>query len=312
MGFEMSEIELRLSDKDPPALDEHKTIYRDVLNLPDPVKLGLTIRYFNNSALTLYFRIEGTGTGYTFTPVNMGSLASGLNAYYNLDQFGSRAKPAAGAFTQGELEEKVTLTLKAYTDAGYSVLYDTFSRDVTLNWIKSDDPAFTEDFLNNFDDGTVQGWVAMSEVGNDGGYPTLAAAADFFLSAPDSLKMTSRRDPSTGELRSRLYKSFATPNKTKVYAIVDVRWNRYSTNTNPKNLTEQIDSAVLLFIGRPYNGVNADYYPMAKWMRFVVPLPANTTVEIRIVPDCYINYTVGIDPFQDSYFWIDDFKIISK
>ncbi|MCL6579207.1 MAG: hypothetical protein K6T73_07455, partial [Candidatus Bathyarchaeota archaeon] len=86
-------IELRLSDVDPPAPEPKRTIYRDIANLPDPVKLGLTIRYFNHDDVGLYFQITGSGTGYTFGTVNLGLLASGKNAYINLDEFASRAKP---------------------------------------------------------------------------------------------------------------------------------------------------------------------------------------------------------------------------
>ena len=70
-------IELRLSDVDPPAPEPKRTIYRDIVNLPDPAKFGLTIRYFNYDDVGLYFQITGSATGYTFGTVNLGLLASG-------------------------------------------------------------------------------------------------------------------------------------------------------------------------------------------------------------------------------------------
>jgi hypothetical protein len=304
-------IELRLSNIDPPAPEPKRTIYRDIVNLPDPVKLGLTIRYFNHDDVGLYFQITGSGTGYTFGTVNLGLLASGADAYQNLDEFASRAKPSASDLPNGEKEENITLILKAYTDSGYTNLKWTFERVVTVHWINSADPAFTVDFLNNFDDGTVQGWAAANEIGNDTGYPTVTVATDYVLSPPYSLRMKQYfAATGLGQKRARLYKSFTTPNKDKIYAIMDIRVG----STDPtyhyqKNLRIQQDTTLLIWLGKPYDTATADYIPEGKWIRVVVPLPKNTTLEIRIIHEAYAASS-GSGIYL--YLWLDDFKIISK
>ena len=301
-------IELRLSDVDPPAPDPPRTIYRDVLDLPDPVLLGITIRYFNYDGVGLYFQITASGTGYTFGTVNLGLLGAGANRYENLDDFGSRAKPVVGDFTLGEFEESVTLILRAYTDAGYTDLKWTHERTVTVYWIKSDDAAWTLDEDDDFDDGTVMGWAVANETGNDGGYPTIAVATDFVLSAPYSCKITQKASAEGVEFRARLYKSFTTADRPKVFAIINLRSAVNSAFVRIKNVQVQRDGTVLVFLGRPYDGENEDYLVMDKWMRIVVLLPRNTTLDVRLVQSFHAR-SFGA---YLGYLWLDDFKIISK
>jgi hypothetical protein len=204
------------------------------------------------------------------------------------------------------MEENITLILKAYTDSGYTNLKWTYERIVTVHWINSADAAFTVDFLNNFDDGTVQGWALTCEVtpSNAG---SLGIATDYVLSAPYSLKMK----PcwyGGGEGRSYISKSFSTPNKSKIFAIADVRMAHQSgSNGGLKTLRIQNGTAVLVFLGKPYDTVaSANYIPKDKWMRIVVPLPANASVDFRIDLDYYTG--TG----YEAYLWLDDFRIISK
>jgi hypothetical protein len=263
------------------------------VNLPDPVKLGLTIRYFNHDDVTLYFRITGSASGYTFGTVDLGSLASGTDAYKNLDEFASRAKPSASDLPNGEKEENITLILKAYTDSGYTNLKWTYERIVTVHWINSADPAFTVDFLNNFDDGTVQGWTNPSGVG------TLAVATDYVLSPPYSLRWSWSQSTGPSPVYNsgvRMQKSFTTPNKDKVFAIIDLRAGGVAQYWS---ITIQKDSDTLIYL----------YYPPTnKWMRIVVPLPKNSTVVLNFANYVYFPAnTTGT-----TYLWLDDFKIISK
>ena len=304
-------IELRLSNVDPPEPDPPRTIYRDVLNLPDPVKIGITIRYFNYDDVTLYFKVTGEGAGYTFGTVELGALGSGQNAYENLDEFGSRAKPSAGEFTDGEFDEDIKLILRAYTDAGYSNLKWTHERIVSVHWIKSDDASFTVDFLNNFDDGTVQGWAVADELNNNTPtYPQIAVASDYVLSAPYSVKMTqgSYERGADGRTRARLYKSFLTPTKNKVFGILDVRTASTSGAYN-NYIKIQRDTNVLVIIGED-SVADADQFPKNKWMRTVVPLPKNVTIEVRVVHQ--YRSSLPAPPPCAGYLWMDDFKIISK
>jgi len=298
----MAKIELRLSSIDPPTPDPPRTIYRDIYNLPSTTYLGLTGRYFNFDDVTLYFQITGTGPGYTFSTVNLGSLASGTSAYINLDNFASRSRPAS------ELTQTVDLILRAYTDSGYSNLKWTFTRTVTVIWINSADPSYTQDVLNNFDDGTVQGWAVLCETQCDTGLPDLGVTTDYALSPPNSLRMRNRTISGKDFHRGRLYKSFTTPDRNKVYAIFDVRTGgQVLTAVNQRVLIVRRDSTVLIYLGTTCAYVAVDAIPEAKWFRIVVPLPRNTSLEIQIA-HCVASYVGG----GYSYLYMDDFKIISK
>jgi hypothetical protein len=322
----MSKIELRLSNVDPPLPDPPRTIYRDIVNLPDPVKLGITIRYFNHDDVDLYFQITGSGTGYTFGTVNLGLLASGANAYKNLDEFASRAKPSPSDLTLGEMEENITLILKAYTDSGYTNLKWTYERIVTVHWINSADAAFTVDVLNNFDDGTVQGWSGehinyyITPYGGIGTLVTADIAADYVLSAPYSLKITDRVQVNMQAaatfycwIKAKMYKQFSTPNKTKIFAVADVRISMDPATRYGKLLELDKDSTVLIKLGKEPDTETTAYFPHDKWVRLVVPLPANTTLTLSLIAAIYGSKYLNVSPsYFYLYFWLDDFKIISK
>jgi hypothetical protein len=274
-----------------------KTIYTDIVGLPDPVMLGITIHYYNHSDETLYMKIFIEGPSpWSSNAVALGSLAGGANAYVNLDNFTSRTKPTSAT------TEVLTLTLRGYTDSGYSILKYEFSRSLTVVFIKSDDGSWTQDVLNNFDDGTIQGWSAIAEVGL---VDSIGVTTDYVLSTPYSLKIVT----GTGQYsrqRIRVYKSFTTPNKDNVYAIFNVRLGAIADAVVTKNLTIKRDDTILIFLGRAWDDLfQSNYVPANKWLRIVVPLPKNTTLEIRIIAEFYVyNYKGTI--------WQDDFKIISK
>jgi len=305
-------IELRLSDVEPPDPEPKRTIYRDIANLPDPTKLGITIRYFNYDDVGLYMQITGSGTGYTFGTTNLGLLASGANAYRHLDEWASKAKPSPGDLPGGEMQENITLTLKGYTDSGYTNLKWTFERIVTVYWINSADAAFTVDELDNFDDGTVQGWAAANETGNDGGYPAVGVVTDYVLSASYSLRITQQAYNAVGnkEVRGRLYKSFTTQNKPKVFAIFDIRLaDGDSANTWKKYIASRRDGTTLIFLGRPFDAVASSYVPLNRWIRIVMPLPGNTTLTVQIAFD-WLHPILAAT--YSTYVRMDDFKIVSK
>jgi len=297
-------IDLRFSNIDPPAPEPPRSIYADLVNLPDPVYLGLTVRMFNYDAVGLYMRVDAYKAGWTFTSNDFGLLASGGNMYRNIDNFGYRTKPASAT------TETITVRLRAYTDAGYTNLKWTFERVIDIIFIKSDDGSWTQDVLNNFDDGTAQGWAVANETGNDGAYPIIEVRTDYVLSTPYSVRMFSRWTTNLKEVRSRLYKSFTTADRNYVFAIINIRQGFDDpAATYTKYLQVQRDSTVLVFLGRPFDTSMAlgDYTPENKWMRIVVPLPRNTAVEIRLIQDVYAGSATHY-----GYLWQDDFMIISK
>jgi len=291
-------IELRLSEVEPPKPDEPRTMYRDLANLPDPMQLGLTIKAYNYDDVGLYFQITGNHPDYTFQTVNLGLIGSGANITSNLDNFASRSRPVA------ETEEVITLILRAYTDAGHSDLKWTYNRSVTVIIISSQDGSWTTDVDNNFDDGTVQGWNFTQEFGTPVG--SIGVATDYVLSAPYSLRMTCPLGSGTTEWRGRYDKSFTTPDRTNVFAIIEMRVAKSDIDyINRIQVTRA--GTLLIHLGRDDLALS-DYVPIGKWVRAVVPLPRNTTIEVRIIVRRYRTVT----PTTNGYSWLDDFKIISK
>lgn len=305
-------IDLRLTDIDPPAEEEKRTIYRDLVDLPSTTKLGITIRYFNHYDATLYFQVTASCPNYSFKTINLGSLNSGANAYSNLDEFGTRPKPSS------ERAETITITLKAYTDSAYTDLLFTKKREVQVVWI--DSSTYTIDVANNFDDGTIQGWSAVEEI--CAGYDSEGVVTDYVLSAPYALRGTGwcQRTAGVGwyEVRTRIEKTFTTPDRPTVFAIFNVRlslrWVHSSGNVGLKFAEVRRDGTVLVHLGRTFDGNATDYVPRDKWMRIVVPLPRNTTLTLRIIQDSSWEIT-GSGPGtaeQHNDIRMDDFKIISK
>jgi hypothetical protein len=304
-------IELRLSNILPPATEPARTIYLDINNLPNPVLFGITARYFNYDNVNLYFQITGSAPGYTFGTVNLGSLASGANAYQNLDQLISRAKPSSSNLTNGELQETITLILNAYTDSGYSNLKWTYQRTVTVYFINSADPSFTLLELDNFDDGTVDGWTAQIISGATS--QSCAIASDYVLSAPYSLK-TSNTGSEGSDCQTRTYKQFTIPNATKAFAIFDIRYSDisisgYGTVYGIKNIQIRINGTSLIFLGQPFDTLGTDYVPVNRWIRIVVPIPVNVTLTLDVFEEVYIVMVGGTATWP---LWMDDFKIIYK
>jgi hypothetical protein len=294
-------IELRLTDVDPPTEEPHRTIYHDIASLPDPVIQGITIRYFNHDDVDLYFKITGSGTGYTFTPVNLGLLATGTNAYKNLDNFASRAKPTS------ETSENITLTLTAYTDSGYTNLKWTFERVVQVIWINSADPLYTLDESDNFDDGTVQGWASNSIYGT----PSQGVSTQYVLSTPYAFYAKNTFTAGSGAAWWEAYKEFTTPNKDTVYAIIDMRVTPFA-DEGPygQGLTyiEVLrDSTLIIHLGKSAEtSTRYDDVPRNRWIRIVVPLPKSVTLTLKI--RAYVNYYSN----NSCSITLDDFKIISK
>jgi len=305
-------IDLRFSNVNPPSPEPSRSIYADILNLPDPVLLGLTVRVFNYDSVGLYMKVDGYDGAWTIPAVNLGLLGAGSNMYSNLDQMGSRARPAAA------LTETITIRLRAYTDSGYTVLKWTYTRAISVVFIKSDDGSWTQDFLDNFDDGTVDGWAAVKS--SSYGDMTEAVATDQVLSPAYSLKGTYDLYNISGaqnEFWFYHYKTFATPNKATVYALIDVRISSLgdsSTYVRVKNLSVLNSTALLIYLGKPYDIVlsGGDYIPQNRWLRIVVLLPSNSSVQIRVLLDALRYATAGVGEHSRIYIWLDDFKIISK
>jgi hypothetical protein len=118
--------------------------------------------------------------------------------------------------------------------------------------------------------------------------------------------MTCPAGSGSTEWRGRFDKSLTTPNKDKVYAIINLRVAKSDTDYINYIQIRRNDT-VLIHLGR-VNLAKSDYVPTARWIRVVVPLPKNTTLTLGI---CVRRYR-EVSPNANGYAWLEDFKIISK
>lgn len=260
-----------------------KTIYTDIVSMPDPMLLGVTIHYYNQSDGTLYMKIYGSGTGWSSNSVQLGSLTTGTNDWYNLDNFLSRSKPASAT------TETITLTLKGYSDAGYTTEVYSFSRSVTVIFIKSDDGTWTTDDEDNFDDGTTMGWS-----GNALG---LGVSAAFALSPPYSLYGYSAAGGGIYADSIRILRDaviLIQISKPAAAGVVPVStWLRF--------MVPLPSSTTLTLTVEVYSQTTGTWRTFTK----SITTPSRTTIY------AIINLRVYSDTGR-VYQWMDDFKLISK
>lgn len=309
-----SGIELRLSSVDPPDPEPPCIIYRDIVGVPETTYLGLTVRIFNWKDTTLYFSITGSGEGYTFKTVQLGTVDSGKNKYFLLDAFATKPRPAPEELEEGEKIETIELILSAYSDEDYTDLVETYTKQVTIHWINSEDPAFNTEVLNNFDDGTVQGWNL--EAVSSKTKVELSVASDYALSAPYSLKARHRYYYYSypASTTARLYKSFTTPDKDEVFAILNIRLDRMPAEGYDSGYAKAVEiwcnNTLLMRLGGATT-TNKDNVPLDRWIQVTVPLPKDQTVVIEIRwSGTHGSYGGTWD--QWYILWLENFRIISK
>jgi len=302
-----------------------RTIYTDIVDAPDPCKMGITIHYYNYSDQNLYFKFFGEGPSpWVSNSSEIGLINSGIHEYKNFNNFMERTSPTI------ETEEWITFTLRGYSDAGYTNLVYEFSRAIIVKFLDSEDGSWTLNELDNFDDlvecddcEPQDGWyVVYEKEGHGADAQVIDIVSDYVLSSSLALRAryTAYYDPFR-ERRYRIYKEFTTPNKSEVYVIINFRWDADCPPTGggvcgslkaaSKYMRITWGDTELLHIGRQYDAVEEDYFPRDKWMRFIVPLPKNTTEELRIIVDAAI-WGSGSGVYGHMYVWLDDIKIISR
>jgi len=128
------------------------------------------------------------------------------------------------------------------------------------------------------------------------------------------------------ERRYRIYKEFTTPDRNEVYAIIylrftgkiwDVGEGEYVScpcgGSGLKLCFKHVKiwfGSYLEYIGKPYENTTSEGITRDEWMVFVVPLPKNTTEELRIIVDVAIYGSGGSAPRAITY--IDAVRIISR
>jgi len=126
-----------------------RNIYIDLHRLPDPIRYLFGIEIWNQSFVTLWFRFIQTNPNWSPSSVDLGSVAPGARGYFVVEL--SRPLPTA------DLTEDMPITIEAYLDSAYTQLATSISETVTCYL------EYTENWpwvnIDNFDDGTWQGWA---------------------------------------------------------------------------------------------------------------------------------------------------------
>jgi len=276
-----------------------KTIYSDIPNLPDPVYLAITIKARNYDEVTLYFQLVASHPSWTFGTANLGAVGSGAEIIAYLHNYGNRPRPTA------EITDECEFTLKAYTDPDYTNLKWESKRIIKVVFIKSDDGTWTLDEIDNFDDGTLEGWGARIVTGANGLALSIGIAEDYAISVPYSAKMSANVVGGYGarDVEAEFYKSITTSSRSENYAIINTRWYGFDNWWHFVQIWR--NTTLLNQVGRKATkGVSV--LRQGIWVRFVVPLPANTTLELKI------RYRFHIRDVYDDHMWLDDFKLVSR
>ena len=283
---------------DRPHAKLKRTVYTDLESMPSTLDLSITFYVHNYDDIALYMRVDGTlPAEWSYTSTDLGSVSSGSSILRCIDHFASRTAPAS------ETAENLTIRVRAYTDAGYTDLKWTYTRELSLLMIKSDDGSWTQDLLNDFDDGTKQGWTKVNEAGTSGADIIDGAT---YTSSPYSYK-GGVRSANEATVRFRFEKAITTANRATVLAITNFRLGRVSSTYNwLKNARITYDTTDIVYVGRASDGISVNYLPLGRWMRFAEILPSNTslTLKFRFEGRSRYNY--------DILAWIDDVTIISK
>ena len=249
-------------------IDIDPEVVVSITDLPDPFTFNLLLSITNNENQDLYFRatLVNPPAGYSNYTKNLGLISAGGSALklYSL----TRSKPA---LTDGEYTEALTVRVEAYTDSAYSNLYATKDIQVTVTYIDHKDPAFTVIDVDNFDDGTVEGW-AQRDIGENfthkrAGPGAPEVGSGHYVSQPYALTT----DVAYFESNNAVVKSFNVPSGyTKAYLVMHFwsngDWGIRIVNSQGKKLV------------KPSTLLNDQ-----KWYRVAVKLPTgeSTTVQLQ-------------------------------
>ena len=281
-------VDLRFSDVEPPAEEPARVIYCDIVDLPDPLIMGLGVRVYNLDSVALYMQVEGIGDDWIFTVKSLGLVAGGDSLIDTLTSFGSRSRPSAGT------RDTIMITVNAYTDAGYLNLKWSRSRNMSVEYLKSDDGSWSINESSNFDDGTVQGWALDRFPG--GGW-VFGVATSYVLSYPYALRAAFSHTSSINIHERNFYQTFDSPARDRVFAITNLMLR--GDIAQPSSVYFEVNGVATLAC---QFGPSQD-----TWLRMIVPLPPGTDDVVLKVGWTWWNTVWG-----NVSFWMDDFKIISK
>ena len=243
---------------------EHKTLYSDIAYLPATMTFSMSLRIFNYDTEQdfLYMQVVASGTGWTgFASANYGAYSKASNEEQHQNAWATKARPVA------ESSETITVTLNAYTDAGYTALKHTYTRIITIYYIKSDDGSWTTDYSWDFETGTLEGWNFRNIGGNGAGYPTFAVS-NVIKYGNWSAVLTQRTNAAHAMYQHIIYIRDGTAYKT-----ICGEGGNWVYGSSTCAIGQYTNSGI-----------------QGRWILFVVNLTSNETKEIAIKNRCVSRY----------------------
>jgi len=131
-------------------LDANK-VFIDLNFLPSTVTYTFMLTIKNQTPQTLYFKVVLNIPNWSISSPSggaLGSVSAGSSANFTVTI--SRANPNAETVDSG------TMVVEAYTDSNYTNKVGSASLPVTITFENTE--AWTNVMIDNFDDGTSQGW----------------------------------------------------------------------------------------------------------------------------------------------------------
>lgn len=284
-------------------------IHMDIRALPSIVTLNMALIVTNLDVVPLYLKVRAVATGWSFTTKTLGRVGVTETVQFYLENWGTRSKPS------NEVTDVVTVTFDAYYDESYLIKRGETSTTFNVHFIDSSSPEWTVDALNNFDDGTPQGWTGsvtygVYSIGVDGTYKR---------SPPYSLRVQNydyygRTGCYTYYPEIRLWKQFTTPDRDEIYAIFDIllRYQSAVADLWTKYVMFLFNSNMNSMIGRPFDTVKTSYVSWDKWIRVLSPLPKNLTTTVKLNLMMYNHRASNWVANEYRWLYMDDFKIISR
>jgi len=253
-------------------------LYMDVRDLPDPFELQTPIAITNNETIDLYYRVEliNPPVGYSEYVDDVGVIGAGASTF-KVFTF-KRVQPT---LVDGELSEDLLIRISAFTDSAYTDLYAQAEFPFTIHYYDHGDPAWTELYHDNFDDGTAQGWEAPigsidPAIGVWGGNTVESV---HYITPPYGLNAST----TSGRYAKKDYTVGAY---TRAYVTLHFYLRSYQE--------------VAIKIGDQLVKPGVVPAPWDRWTRFCYPLPVNATT------------TVALQCSYGGYLWIDEIIVIAR
>lgn len=262
-------------------------------DLADLMPIRFAFKATNLDVITIYVQSDlfTPPAGWAGAAENHGSLAVGVDDYFLNDNC-TRTKPA------NLTEETVTLRIRYYSDAGYSVLIKTETVDITITYIDFNDAGWTVVDTDTFEV-DLESWAKTDVVGAT----TLARSTAKSRSGVASMRHI---DWQTGDV-AYASKNFTIGNVTRAFIRVwfQVVFGEASSEAVLELITDaggaSERTATVAMDKTPLGGASID----SVWLCVGLKLPVNGIKAVRLKASCEQSTAM-------TQIFYDDIKVVQS